>query len=265
MKKINNTSIYAFTVLELAIVTTVIGLIIGGMILAADLLHVARVQRTLSHIDTINKAVGLFNERYHAFPGDMPNAESFWGSDSACPNTAYTDNAHKETCNGNGNTHIYDVSTLGTANAYEMFRAWQQLANAGMYEGSYTGVRGAESVTAVSPGSNIPEASLGNAGYALLYLTVPTTTATWWQGKYQHVILFGEPTASNYTTGPILRPKEALAVDQKIDDARPAYGMLRTHPPTTLANCATSSTPGNASYNIAYNQRACSLIFITGY
>lgn len=254
-----------FSLLEVSVVTIVIGLIIGALIVGADLIHVSRVQKTLAHVDAINKAVGVFQEKYHALPGDMPNAETFWGSDVSCPNTPSTTNVHKETCNGNGNSHIGDLFTIGLGSYHEAHRAWQQLANAGLYEGTFTGTRGPGALTHVIPGINAPESALDDSGYSLLYMHVPVDIAPIWGEDYKHVIVFGHELSNSIPTEPVITPQEAFAIDQKIDDSRPAYGILRTFRSSLLPNCTNTDVASNSVYNTTYTQKACSLIFITGY
>lgn len=254
-----------FTVLELSVVTTIVGLLIGALVVGLDLLHVSRMQRTLVQMDEINKAVGTFNEKYHAFPGDMPNATSFWGTDAGCPFTPYTATPHKETCNGNGNTHIGDAFTDGGLTSYELFRAWQQLSNAGLYDGAFNGISGTLSAHSSLVRINVPEASLESAGYTLLYVYMPVVNADYWPAKYGHSVVFGRAVPGSITAGAALKPAEAFALDEKIDDGRPAYGKLMTHRSNTAPACTTSDTAASSSYNFAFTGLACGLIFITGY
>lgn len=62
-------------------------------------------------------------------------------------------------------------------------------------------------------------------------------------------------------------PAEAYVIDAKMDDGKPGYGIMMTHPFTNpnLPNCTTAgSTQETAEYNTIYRDNACSLILKIG-
>src|SRR5690606_39019262 len=63
-----------FTLVELAIVMAIIGLLIGGVLKAEEMINQARVTRTVKHIQESTAAVAAFRDKYGQFPGDMANA-----------------------------------------------------------------------------------------------------------------------------------------------------------------------------------------------
>lgn len=64
-----------FTLVELAIVMTIIGLLIGGILKGQELMENARVTSTVAQVKAYEAAVTTFRDSYSALPGDMPNAE----------------------------------------------------------------------------------------------------------------------------------------------------------------------------------------------
>lgn len=257
-----------FTLLELSIVIVVIALIIGGIMAGDSLTRAGKLQAVMSDISRYQQAIQNFKDKYHELPGDMPNAESFWGSDASCPNTTSNTVLKTATCNGDGNGTIGGCESGTTCNAptniYEWFRAWQQLADAGMIDGAYSGVLGPLGSQNAVVGTNVPASKMKNVGYTLRYFKDSAGDGNYYPGAYGHIIHFGLESDANYTYYPILTAAEALNIDTKQDDGLPAYGKVMAQPPSNakVPNCTTSATPASASYNTSYSYDACSLIFV---
>ncbi|HIL28602.1 MAG TPA: prepilin-type N-terminal cleavage/methylation domain-containing protein, partial [Micavibrio sp.] len=63
-----------FTLVELAVVMIIIGLLIGGVLKGQELIANAQIASTVAGIKGIDAATSTFNDTYNAFPGDMSNA-----------------------------------------------------------------------------------------------------------------------------------------------------------------------------------------------
>jgi len=63
-----------FTLVELAIVMTIIGLLIGGILKGQELMENARVTATVAQIKSYEAAMTSFKDMYQSVPGDMLNA-----------------------------------------------------------------------------------------------------------------------------------------------------------------------------------------------
>jgi prepilin-type N-terminal cleavage/methylation domain-containing protein len=107
-----------FTLVEVAIVLVIIGLILGGVFKGQALVDNARVRAMSTEIDGIRTALLAFQERYRSIPGDFPNAPI--QIDSA-------------TLAGNGNGRIDDPA--------ERAGVWQQLSMAGFIDGNFDGAQ----------------------------------------------------------------------------------------------------------------------------
>jgi prepilin-type N-terminal cleavage/methylation domain-containing protein len=249
-----------FTLIEISIVLVVIGLIVGGIVIGQSLSRTAQLQSVTSDITRFTQATQLFKEKYKYLPGDMPTAESFWGSDTSCPNTPYTATPHTAVCNGNGDGRIN--TNYNTTDGYERFRAWQELSDAGMIAGSYTGVSGTASQVDSLIGINVPASSISGAGYTLIYYNMPNGDFQNWP-IVGHMFEFGGATGTG-SWGAAITPTEAFTIDSKIDDGMPATGHVLSSGPT-LTNCNTSSVQATARYNTAYTGVACGLVFIPGF
>jgi prepilin-type N-terminal cleavage/methylation domain-containing protein len=63
-----------FTLIEIAIVLVIIGLLLGGVLKGQELINTARVRALNNNVDGITAAWFSFQDRYRAFPGDYTQA-----------------------------------------------------------------------------------------------------------------------------------------------------------------------------------------------
>jgi prepilin-type N-terminal cleavage/methylation domain-containing protein len=254
----------AFSLIELVVVLVIIGLIVGGITSGQNLIRSAQLQSVITDIKKYESAVAAFQERYFQLPGDMDNATTFWGAAhttaATCRTTASTGT---ETCNGDGDGKIEYVST----GSNEMFRVWQHLANAGLIEGSFSGVAGASGNADSVIGTNVPAARISSAGYSLFWRET-AGDGNWYAMEGGNHLFFGsdylgDPNSS-YNVGKALTPEEAWNVDKKIDDGKPVpiIGKMFTLKPVFngALNCTTSSAT-TATYNVSNSAIACPLIY----
>jgi len=113
-----------FTLIEIAIVLVIIGLLLGGVLKGQELITSARVRNLISQQDGIKAAYFGFLDRYRALPGDYNAATT------NIPGVAAT--AACNNGNGNGNGRI----ETGATN--ENVLAWEHLSKSGFINGSYT-------------------------------------------------------------------------------------------------------------------------------
>jgi len=109
-----------FTLIEIAIVLVIIGLLLGGVLKGQELITSARVRNLVSQQDGVKAAYFGFLDRYRALPGDYTAASTNINGVGATPCGAG---------NGDGNGQI-------TGN--ESILAWEHLSKAGFINGSYT-------------------------------------------------------------------------------------------------------------------------------
>lgn len=65
-----------FTLVELAIVMTIIGILIGGILKGQEMIKSARGTSTITQVQSYQTAVIGFRDAYSALPGDMANAST---------------------------------------------------------------------------------------------------------------------------------------------------------------------------------------------
>ena len=106
MHKNNHES--GFSLVEIAIVLLIIGVIIGGVLKGQDLIDSARIKATIQQINEYKMAVANFQDRFGALPGDFGQAEDQIGGGAQ---------------NGDND---------GQINADESIKFWKQLSAAGL-------------------------------------------------------------------------------------------------------------------------------------
>lgn len=104
-----------FTLVEIAIVLVIIGLLLGGVLKGQDLIASAKIKSTQQEITAFSAAIASYQDRYGAYPGDDNQAVANLGGGVT---------------NGNGNGQIDDG---------ERGNVFQHLVAAGLLKGSSDG------------------------------------------------------------------------------------------------------------------------------
>lgn len=256
---------YAFSLVELSIVLVILGLLTGGILAGQSLIRASELRAVSTEYDRYKTALLSFRDKYLALPGDMPNATQFWGAAHATLATCVvTVGTGTQTCNGNGDGRINIGAAPVANNSYEDFRSWQQLANAGLVEGSYTGVQASAAIFHSVIGSNVPGSKISNAGWFLHYIGSQVSGGGFFPGNYETGLYFGTSTAASFPYGPVFKPEEAWNIDTKLDDGKPAQGAVRMFETIVAANCVTSDNPSTADYIFTQTARTCPMIFMSG-
>src|SRR5262245_26033538 len=125
-----------FTLIEIAIVLVIIGLLVGGVVKGQELITSARVRSLIAQQDGAKAAFFGFQDRYRAIPGDYAAA----GTGINCGAAACL--------SGDGSGYIDAPNSSGI---HEEILAWHHLSASGFLGGSYTM---ANSATAVADEAN---------------------------------------------------------------------------------------------------------------
>lgn len=144
-----------FTLIEIAIVMVIIGLLLGGVLKGQELINNAKIKGVYSLKDQMAAAFHTYYDRYNAFPGDDPNADANLGTGVANNGNGnglvgggpqfYCSNTDQESCNaflhlraanlisGSGDTNPkspFGGSVVVTDGNYNSIRAhWVQFDN----------------------------------------------------------------------------------------------------------------------------------------
>src|SRR5437867_7016978 len=73
-----NSTEAGFTLVEIAIVLVIIGLLLGGILKGQEMITQAKIKNAINDFNGVAVAVTSYQDRYRALPGDDPNADTRW-------------------------------------------------------------------------------------------------------------------------------------------------------------------------------------------
>jgi len=123
-----------FTLIELAIVLVIIGLLLGGVLKGQELINSAKVKNMASDFKNVQVYIYGYQDKFKALPGDDHNAAAHVGGANAT-NASWTQNS---VIQGDWNSQ---------SPADESFMFWQHVRLAGLAPGSTTFGNAAEIAT----------------------------------------------------------------------------------------------------------------------
>lgn len=185
-----------FTLIEIAIVLLIIGLLLGGVVKGQSMIDSARVRSIANDLSGIETAWISFQDRYRSLPGDFSSAS----------------------------THIDGDATNGNASAIvdsdeESGAVWQHLASAGFIAGEYAGGAVNTAVATACVGENICPSNPFNGSYKI--------------GNTSHAI-GGSTSLHELMTGGNIPVDVMYELDLKIDDGKPNGGRLQAFDDTCV-------------------------------
>lgn len=260
-----------FTLIELSIVLVIIGLVVGGILVAQTLIQTGEFKKLIRDVDLIRTSTEQFRSKYEYLPGDMPNATAYWGIQAGATgndDTCYTsESTGIATCNGNGDNEIVAGHT-GTG-YHERARYWQHLSNAGYIAGQYTGYQGLFASEVRVGGINAMKGSINGTCYNLTTVAPLVTDTMYFVHDRQHIMENpgDKPTGASSPNRLIMTPAELKHIDSKIDDGKPGSGTVRgTKLGSPVApNCTNSADPVVADYDLVRTTNECYLYILMGF
>ncbi len=244
----------AFTLVELAVVLVIIGLIVGGVLTGRDLVHEATVRKQINQFREFAVAYSTFQAKYNCIPGDCLTETGFLAG----------------VTNGNGNGYIenntgqnYDVgASWALSNEYQSF--FIALSQAGMVSGKYTSVAGAPVI-----GKNLPRLILQDrASFFVSDISsfdapgrVPTVSSSRRGTNWIWAVVCAFPLTDNMQTYDdfcgVFLPDDMRRMDEKLDDGYPLSGQLIGFGGYSSNNQCVNSGPTPARYDLTYNTAQC--------
>ena len=200
-----------FTLVEIAIVLVIIGLLLGGILKGQEMITQAKIKNSIADFSGVSAAYFSYQDRYRAIPGDDPGAAARWTTPTAA-------------VSGNGNrvlTGTYNAAIPASidANTVETLLWWDHLRRSGFLSGS--GVTNPINPFNGAVGVQTGDGAGGAAGVL---------------GGFTNLIM----CSSN------LPDKVAIALDVQMDDGNPATGAVRAQLQTAAGAPAIATTAATA-------------------
>jgi prepilin-type N-terminal cleavage/methylation domain-containing protein len=214
---INKNSQKGFTLVELAIVLVIIGLLIGGILVAQSMINTTKVQAFVRQIGQFDAGVANFKDKYQGLPGDSSTFNAGVGDSDGYIN----DDA---------------AGILAEEHNNEIPDFWANLASTGLRNEQGVAYTGANDACTLNV--TIPKAKLGTTTGIAAFGTDTASNV----GNYYAGGKLGGTDATSVQLEPGITGNDQLAVDTKMDDGAGATGNVQGHTETGIVDLEAITT-----------------------
>jgi prepilin-type N-terminal cleavage/methylation domain-containing protein len=206
---------FGFTLVEIAIVLVIIGLLLGGVLKGQELITQAKIKNVANDFNGISAAFYGYQDRYKRLPGDDPGAKARWGAAFG------TESAGDGTANKGDGDNVVEGTYASETNTDESRLFWAELRLAGFVAGDATSLAGSATQPLNAAGGilGVESNRLGLSGLLICSGSLPA--------------------------------RIAQAIDSQFDDGRSATGNMRglreNAPPTALGATPADSYEDNGT------------------
>lgn len=176
-----------FTLVELAIVLVIIGLLLGGVLKGQELIQSAKIKNVVNDFASTTVAIYGYQDRYKALPGNDSKASGRWTTANPAPT------------NGSGNGALTGTFLDDSTATTEASSFWHHLRLAGFIGGSGRGgpINAYGGILGVQEGLDSFHIGAGTG--------------------FKGIVICESKIAD----------KAAAAIDNQLDDGNPATGIVR--------------------------------------
>jgi prepilin-type N-terminal cleavage/methylation domain-containing protein len=241
----------AFTLVELAIVIVVLGILIGGVLTGQSIIESARISEAVTKVNQMSTALRAFNLEFDALPGDMKDAYQYWGDECGLNSTS-----DAQGCNGGGDKCIdrgacppvsYDLHV-------DIRRAPIHLNLSGI-------MPDINFITNSNPSdqscTNVAPEIMGDATYAIYSPRVNKVNL-----QISSQLNFVTSRCLFPLNNPVLTPKQAKTIDEKLDNGNGRTGKIKAYNNFSATNESLEGTDcmdADGVYNVGNSDKACNL------
>jgi prepilin-type N-terminal cleavage/methylation domain-containing protein len=235
-----------FTILEVAVVMMVIGILFGGILLAMNMYRNMQIIASYTRVEAIKRATDEFIEQYEFLPGDMPNAIArFPLCDAPCQN-------------GDGTGPGEEIFDAPAAPPDETALFWYHLAASGLFEGMdpdspfVAGTGWGRIYPAAPAGGGYQVHTMGGFTQGLNNVRIKGLFIRWQANP---------EVDANDNDVFIVSPRDALRIDTKFDDAAPLTGKIRARGSDTALTANDGCREDETTYIAIETEPACYMYF----
>lgn len=258
---------------EIAIVVFIIGLVVGGLLAGAEMLHQGKIKATITLMQEIQQANLSFKDQYDGYPGDLKNAATVLPGAAAPivgdPDITYGNNLIENTVGGYGGSASLDNGRFDGERSQFFF----QLGLAGLTKPYTTAATVGVGYPAVPlyPGKGMFVAGpwTGIAGSSNMGIRLVARDSMY---LFLGVCDPAGLNNSSFNDCGTMTPEEAYSIDTKLDDGLPISGKIIAHSfqgtPTricqtgsSVANNTVPTLLPNNTYDLSSDTPACNLLY----
>jgi hypothetical protein len=210
-------------------VLVIIGLLLGGVLKGQELINAARVRNVAAQLDGVKIAYLGFQDRFRAYPGDIPGDVAV----KVLPGAVAADacGATAATFCGNGKIDPPENQIV-----------WNQLAKSGFITGSYTGTALGADATHFAPATTTNSPSNPFNGYLVLVH----------DADYGDNTVAAPASVLNVKTGGSMPVATVAELDRKIDDGAAGTGSFRSAITWDSQGATCTTGAGGVAGTLAY-------------
>ncbi len=220
-----------FTLVELAIVMIIIGLLIVGILKGQEMIANAQVSSTITQVKSMDAATSTFRDMFNAVPGDMATATNRLAGCTVAP-----------CANGNGDGRVSVAVGAALATGNEAGNFFLHM----LYADLISGIDGTAGATygqefpaaPVGGGFTVGHTSTGNGGFPAL--------------RPGHYLTINETTLAAGGTEGVLNGTQSARVDRKMDDGIGNTGSVQALGTTCLTAGAYDENVETALCSLAF-------------
>lgn len=214
--------IAGFTLIEVAVVLIVIGLLAAIILVGRHLIFSAQVIAQIRQVDQYNVAVNVFRLRYRSVPGDLEAAMAI----------RYGFTARSGADRHGDDDGILEPCSIGNwvAPGCEYVLIWSDLSSAKLIRGNFSAATDADVVNVPFAGMKayVPEAHI-SSNAIMLVMSNPIDGTAWFVLTHYS----NAPVPGQITAGPT--PLQDYLIDSKIDDGKPLSGSVMARSPGNIS------------------------------